>query len=116
MSNELVDSGARAAMAGDARHRTHKIVIGFAAAMLALATPLVHCQPQDDSLKTVPIDELKSVYLSCNRAAISGRLDTAAIMQCSVVYEELKRRAFEGDFDKLIAWSRSQPPALNTAR
>jgi hypothetical protein len=37
-------------------------------------------------------------------------------MKCSVVYEELKQRAFGGDFHKLLAWSKAQPPALNTGR
>jgi hypothetical protein len=53
-------------------------------------------------------DELKRLYLGCSRSAESGRLASAHIAQCSVVYELLKRHAFDGDFDRLLAWSRSQ--------
>jgi len=54
------------------------------------------------------IAQLKSMYLACSDAAHSGELGRAGIMQCSVIYEELKRRAFDGDFTRLLAWSRGQ--------
>jgi hypothetical protein len=63
-------------------------------------------------LNSVPIDQLSSTYLSCSSAATSGRLDTAAIMQCSVAYEVLKRRAFGGDFEKLLAWSKARTSTI----
>lgn len=31
-------------------------------------------------------------------------------MQCSVVCEALKKRAFGGDFDRRLAWTRAQAP------
>jgi hypothetical protein len=55
------------------------------------------------------------MYLACDHAAMQGRLDSGAIAQCSVLYEELKRRAFDGDFDKLLAWSRNQAIAKGSA-
>lgn len=51
------------------------------------------------------IDGLKQVYLDCERRAANGDLDTSEIMKCSVVYEELKRSAFGGDFKLLKAWA-----------
>jgi hypothetical protein len=77
------------------------------AAILATLT-VGHAHGGD--LRTLAIDELKSVYLSCTHDVVLGRLPTGAIMWCSVVYEELKLRAFDGDFAKLLAWSRAQPP------
>lgn len=53
------------------------------------------------------VAELKNAYLECDRASMTRPLTSSEIMQCSVVYEELKKRAFGGDFDKLHAWSRS---------
>jgi hypothetical protein len=104
MSTDLVGSVARAA-------------IGLAALMfVSLAAPMAHGQSPDGGPQAVLIDELKSVYLSCSSAAADGRLDTAAIMQCSIVYEELKRRAFGGDFGRLLAWSRAQPPMQSAGR
>ena len=57
------------------------------------------------------VDALKREYLACDRSAMSGQLSSGGIMHCSIVYEELKRRAFGGDFDKLLVWSNSQQPA-----
>ena len=56
----------------------------------------------------MPIGELKRTYLECERAAVAGGLGGGDTMRCSVVYEELKRRAFGNDFRLLKAWSDSQ--------
>jgi hypothetical protein len=94
---------------------THR-KLGFVASLLAaLATPLAYGQ-SPGALKDLSIDELKRVYLGCDSAAIGGQLSKSEIMLCSVVYEELKQRAFGGDFDKLLAWSRAQPSAQNTVK
>ena len=59
-------------------------------------------------LQSATIDDLKQAYLACDAQAASGRLSTSAIMGCSVVYEELKARAFGGDFEKFLVWSRTR--------
>lgn len=74
---------------------------------LALAMPLAHGQAVHD----LSVDELKHAYLSCSEAALAGRLPTGAIQVCSEVYEQLKQRAFGGDFLALLAWSSAQPVA-----
>jgi hypothetical protein len=53
----------------------------------------------------MPIERLKRAYLECERAAVNGRLATDEIMLCSVLYQELKQRAFDGDFQRLKAWA-----------
>lgn len=117
MSTSFIDSGTCAALGADAHGSTSKVVLGFVAlALVALSTPMAHSQSRNGELKRVPINELKSVYLSCGRAAVSGQMNTGGIMYCSIVYEELKRRAFGGDFEKLLAWSKAQPSARNTGR
>jgi hypothetical protein len=52
-----------------------------------------------------PIDGLKVVYLNCEQRAADGNLDTSEIMKCSMIYEELKRRAFGGNFRLLKVWA-----------
>lgn len=84
--------------------------------LIATATPMAHSLPLDDELKRVSIDELKRVYQSCDREAISGQLSAGGIMNCSIVYEELKRRAFGGDFDKFLAWSSAKPSQRQDGR
>ncbi len=117
MSTDFVNSGTRAAMGTATPCRTFKAVIGFVALMpMVVGTTMAHSQSHAGKPIVIPIDELKSVYLACNRAATGGQLNTGGIMKCSVVYEELKRRAFGGDFHKLLAWSKAQPPARITER
>ena len=98
---------ARGAMVTDACRRAVTTLVW----LVALATPLAHGQTSGGKQRVIPIDELKGAYLACNRAATNGRLNTGGIMKCSVVYEALKLRAFGGDFHKLLAWSKAQPPA-----
>jgi|AP12_2_1047962.scaffolds.fasta_scaffold01352_4 hypothetical protein len=112
MSTGLVRSVTRAAMVTDAFRRTATALVW----LVALTTPLAHSQAYGGKPIVIPIDELKSAYLACNRAATRGRLNTGGIMKCSVVYEELKQRAFGGDFHKLLAWSKAQPPARVTGQ
>jgi hypothetical protein len=89
---------------------------GFAVRMMFVAlisAPLAATQahgplPSGES-RELSIEQLKQLYLSCNREALDRHLGKAEIMRCSMVYEELKHRAFDGDFDRLLAWSRSQP-------
>ena len=63
------------------------------------------------TLTNLTIDQLKTLYLVCNSAANDGRLRRGEIELRSIVYEDLKLRAFGGDFEKLLAWSRTQPVA-----
>jgi hypothetical protein len=84
----------------------------FAAVLLILAFGLTAARGQapHHELKDVAVPELKKAYLACNRVAAGGGLSSGAVMQCSLVYEELKLRAFGGDFMELLAWSKAQSP------
>lgn len=53
------------------------------------------------------IEDLKRLYLECDRVSIAQRLTQGDVMMCSTVYEALKHHAFDGDFDRLLAWSRA---------
>jgi hypothetical protein len=72
-----------------------------ALAMMLVATTVAAASP-------LPIEILKSAYLDCERAAVDGKLGQQDIMECSVIYEELKRRAFDGDYARMRAWWRNQ--------
>jgi hypothetical protein len=85
-------------------------------ALAALNTTLVVAQDRRTNLNDLTLDQLEEVYLSCERAATGGELSTAGIMQCSIIYEELKWRAFDGDFDKLLAWAQGQTQTCARAR
>ena len=58
-----------------------------------------------------PVHLLKAEYLACDRAATQNRLPPGTAAYCSSVAEELLARGFEGDFERLVAWWRSQKEA-----
>jgi len=100
----------------DALRRALSRVARYAALILIpLGVPVAHAQQDEDALEAVSIEDLKCVYLSCSREASDGGLTGMGIMQCSIVYETLKRRAFGGDFDRLLAWSKAQPAGCAAA-
>jgi hypothetical protein len=53
-------------------------------------------------------EDLRATYLECDRLAMTTLLGAGTAATCSLVYEELKRRVFGGDFHRLWAWSRQQ--------
>lgn len=83
-----------------------------AAASLCLALTLHSAQGQSVASNEKPFPMnltpllLQRVFLACDRAASRARLAMEDALQCSVVYEELKRRVFAGDDDRLLAWWR----------
>lgn len=86
------------------------------AVALAVALGAVQAQPTPDDLRKVPVDDLKRSYLACHDASTRRVLGMGEVMHCSVVYEALKQRAFGGDFERLLAWARAQPPRTAAAR
>jgi hypothetical protein len=87
-------------MASKLLHGTAAVLLALAAACPAAADPL------RARLASASPEELKRVYLDCDRAATRSLLDLAVAAHCSMVGEELKHRVFGGDFDRLIAWWR----------
>jgi hypothetical protein len=75
------------------------------AAAFALAGAAQAAEPR---LPELTVADLKTIYLACDRAAMRGLLGAGEAARCSVVYEDLKARAFDGNFEKLLAWSREQ--------
>jgi len=80
---------------------------------LALCTSMAFAQAASDRLAAVPIDELKRVYLACDRAASQQLLDSDTAAHCSFAGEALQQRAFEGSFDRLLAWWRAEKDAAS---
>jgi len=87
-------------------------------AVVVLAAPPVQADAADRAfgrerghvaaLHELPEEALKAHYLNCSRAALKGSLGSHEIMLCSLGYEILLKRAFNGDFLALLAWSKVQ--------
>ena len=89
------------------RNRAPSIAPAFAA--LLLLAPLSsnpRAQPPYDPRPGVDRDvrSLQVAYLRCERAATERLLDSGEAANCSVIYEQLLRVGFDGDFKRLLAW------------
>ncbi|GAA4348506.1 hypothetical protein GCM10023165_34390 [Variovorax defluvii] len=79
-----------------------------AAALVLIAASPTSAQTPRPHLASVGVEELKRIYLQCDRVASRTLLDMATAAHCSMVSEELQHRVFGGDFDGLVAWWRTQ--------
>ena len=92
------------------------LALGLTAALPSAA------QAPHRQLAATSVEELKTVYLECDRFATRTLLDLGHAAHCSMVGEELKHRVFGGDFERLLAWWREQksvagePGLENTAQ
>lgn len=73
------------------------------------ATLGTHAQSADhaDHLKAVSVEELKAMYLVCDRLASTTFLDFQTATECSMISEEVLTRGFAGNFSQLLEWWRS---------
>lgn len=88
-----------------ALHKTRLLAVILCTALSSVSA---FGKSESGDKKQLSIAELKTIYLDCDRNVMRGRLGSSEMAACSVVYEELKKRAFNGDFDKFLAWSRAQ--------
>ncbi|VTU38982.1 hypothetical protein [Variovorax sp. RA8] len=88
-------------------HRTLSIAATIAASLL-LATLASNPRAQPPNRTPAAVDRevrsMKAAYLRCERAATERLLGMGEAANCSVIYEELLRVGFGGDFKRLIAW------------
>ena len=70
------------------------------------AADIAAAMPASRGLHSIPADDLKRDYMACERAAMAGQLDSATVMTCSMLYEELRARVFGGSFEALLSWWR----------
>lgn len=85
--------------------------IPLAFALLAVAA---HAEPGPLTGQT--IDQLKATYLDCDRRASIAMLDFGDAASCSLVHEELRQRGFGGDWNRMLAWWKSQRAAAEKER
>ena len=67
--------------------------------------------PVRESMERLPAAELQAFYFSCSQEGVERRLDGAGAMACSIGYDVLLNKHFSGDFERFIAWSRTQRQA-----
>jgi hypothetical protein len=87
-------------------HSNQRGKLLIAMTSLALSAPMAFAQAGADGIAGMPIDELKRIYLACDRVATRQLLDMGTAAHCSMVGEALQKRAFDDSFDQLLAWWR----------
>ena len=72
--------------------------------VLVVVSAASTAQPDRRHLAALTVDELRHLYLECDRRASQTLLGAAEAAHCSMAAEELKQRGFGGDFGRLLAW------------
>jgi hypothetical protein len=94
-----------------------RFIVSAALAASALGA-VVHTAPARAqavvALSQAPVERLKRLYLECDRVTSRERVDATQFAQCAMVGDELLRRGFDGDFDRLLAWWRAEKSRAET--
>lgn len=80
----------------------------IALAPLLAAALVAHAQPPPSPLRALPVEQLKKTYLDCERHTQARLIPFGDAAECSIVADELLARGFGGDFNRLLAWWRTQ--------
>lgn len=103
-----------AAVAADGAAQTNRRDMSSAERTSSQPTPVG--APAGDAmrirLETMDERDLKRFYVRCSQQGIERRLDGGEAMTCSVGYDVLLKKHFGGDFQRLLAWSRSAPAGI----
>ena len=75
-----------------------------ALALAAIAAPAFATPLDVTEISQLSVPDLRVRYLECDRLASGVVLDFGTAAHCSVVYEALLQRGFDGRFDELLAW------------
>lgn len=65
-------------------------------------------QAASDPRRWPSVASLKSEYLQCEQVSSQRRLSMHGAAYCSAVGEQLLKRGFDGDLDRLLAWWRAE--------
>ncbi|MBS0451320.1 MAG: hypothetical protein JSS14_08415 [Proteobacteria bacterium] len=88
-------------------HRSLTVAATMAASiLLATSASIAHAQTPESNYAAIDRDvrSLKTAYLRCEQAANERLLDLGEAATCSVIYEELLKIGFGGEFKRLLAW------------
>ena len=75
-------------------------------------SPSVPAEPREEQAaaqaRLPSVAALKSEYIQCEQLSSQRRLSMHGAAYCSAVAEQLLKRGFEGDLDRLLAWWRAE--------
>jgi hypothetical protein len=59
---------------------------------------------QDNKLTDVPLSTVEVEYWNCDYAASTGLLGFSEAAACSAIFEDIKARKFNGNFQEFMKW------------
>ena len=83
------------------------VLVGFACSSSVPAQASEE-QAASDARQRPSVAALKSEYLQCEQVSSQRRLSMHGAAYCSSVGEQLLRRGFDGDLNRLLAWWRAE--------
>lgn len=95
----------------DLRQRTTTALRVAVALSLASACAMVLAETRAES----DLQSLEVAFWSCDHAASTRGYGAAEGMACSVTYEELKQRKFDGSFEAFLAWWQEHKSVMHAA-
>lgn len=82
--------------------------LAFTLALAVVSTASTAQPPDRSHLAALTVDQLKLLYIECDRRAGQTLLGFEEAAHCSMAVEELMQRGFGGDFGRLLAWWHEQ--------
>jgi hypothetical protein len=82
------------------------LLVGLAWSAFAPAQPSEEQAAAPSRLPSVAT--LKSEYVQCEQVSSQRKLSMHGAAYCSAVAEQLLKRGFDGDLDRLLAWWRAE--------
>ena len=79
--------------------RTLTLAVSLAGAALGATA-----QTQTSALSSIDTPRLQAIYLRCADESARSPLDSVDFAFCAAVGDALRDRAFDGSFERLIAW------------
>jgi hypothetical protein len=80
--------------------------------LMLSAQPVLADTAQDAAVfASWPLDKVKQAYLECDRTSSRELIPPGVMVHCVMIGDTLRQRGFDGNFDRLLAWWRSEKNA-----
>ena len=104
---------------GDADQLTYAVLVVAVGLALGGHASGVVAAPEAKSstplTKTVSLAQLEQAFWICDHAGTKGGIDGNTAMICVGVTDELQKRKFSGDFERMVTWWRQNKPTQHRA-
>jgi hypothetical protein len=87
--------------------RMTKVKLSLLAMPFVITVGALGIELPGPSERELPVEKLKAVFLECDQRSVTAILDFNSAALCSITYEQLLKRGFASDFNRLMDWWRA---------